>query len=556
MPPRPPHGDDRSTSHDVMASSPLKRVVGKGKGDEFDNDPATTSGARDQVDQVDSSPDSPTSRLMNRLAAIHMDTANAASDQGAETPRFSYRTHVRDVAPELAKQAKSELQQLGGDPSSSWASSRELDIGRQQEVFEALEQDTRMEKQLNDELASVVVGRLEAAKSCAEKILSVLQALATAERAYSKSLKAIGALKLTGDADGATLHQALTDFVELPSRVGAAHEKSTESSQPPINLVRDLVAKLRESCTNMKQGSLRVEGDVDRSVKALKTSVEAHREVCKAFDALSDASKNAKSKLSSQKTRSIETDPWIAEGRIVERQAALRTAQASQRKYLATSFARVGELEQQRITVTSTALSNAVETMMCSIASDLQEAADAALASLSAIDGDADLSSFNSMARDIDMSSRQVDLIDYLWRQVERSSEIVRQGPVKRLVGCSWTNGHAVLTRAGFLHWFKTETEEEWSFGSGPTVSMNLPRCDFELGDAPSWRLTESTAGAWWGSKVHGQTMSTADVDSCMEWTASLKETIQGYVHMTVARLHARSLTRSRNNNNNNNRFQ
>lgn len=100
---------------------------------------------------------------------------------------------------------------------------------------------------------------------------------------------------------------------------------------------------------------------------------------------------------------------------------------------------------------------------------------------------------------------------------------------MKRLVGCSWANGHAVLTRAGFLHWFKTERGEDWSFGSGPIVSINLPRCEFELGDAPSWRLLESTASSWWGSKVVGQTYSTSNVDSCMEWTASLKEMIQGF---------------------------
>lgn len=525
-------------------SSPSKRVpAGEGELEaEKGRQNSSTSG---EPTTEKSPPESPTSRLMNRLAKIHMDTAEQ-SEKDAETPRrFSYRTHIAEKGPELAQQAKSELAPLG-DPSS-W-SSRELDIGRQQEVFEALEQDTQLEKQLNDEMASVVIGRLETAKSCAEKILSVLQALATAERAYSKSLKAIGALKLTGDADGATLKEALTDFVELPSRIGAAHEKATQSSQPPINLVRDLVGKLRESCTDLRQGSLRVQGDVDRSIKALKQGVEAHREVCKALDATTVASSSNPSPKSrfpfssqfsaGQKTRSIETDPWIAEGRIVERQAALRTAQASQRKYLAEAFGRVGELERQRIAVSSTALCNAVEQMMCSIGSDLQDAADAALASLSAIDGDADLASFNSMATDstrggADLSSRQVDLIGYLWRQVQRSSEIVRQGPVKRLVGCSWASGHAVLTRAGFLHWFKTEESGDggdWSFGSGPVVSINLPRCEFELGDAPSWRLLESTAGSWWGGKVAGrQTYSTADVDSCMEWTASLREMITSF---------------------------
>ena len=421
---------------------------------------------------------------------------------------------------------------MGAEPG---VVAHDIDDDGVQSVVEALEKDAALEKELNTEMASVVIDRLETAKSCAEKILSVLQALATAERAYSKSLKAIGSLTLTGEADGSTLREALTDFVALPARVGAAHEKATQSSQPPINLVRDLVGKLREACTNVRQGSLRVQGDVEKSAKAVKLGVESHREVCRAFDAATAATKAnsyARNVFSSHKSRSIETDPWIAEVRVVERRAALRVAQVAQRAYLADAFQRVEDFERQRITVTSTALSNAVENMMYSVGKDLQDGADAVLATLSAIDGEADLAAFRHMAgetiqRGEHLSSRQAEMIGCMWRHVEGSAEIVRQGPVKRLVGCSWAGGHAVLTRSGFLHWFKAEKGEAWSFGSGPVVSINLTRCQFELGDAPSWRLLESTAGSWWGSKVAGQTYSTTDVDSCMEWTASLKEMIE-----------------------------
>jgi hypothetical protein len=506
----------------MTTSSSSRCVAGR------DEEPSTAANRNHDDDKAQTqAPASPTSRLLNRIAALRdMETASAE-------PRryFSYRTDIARNS-DLANAAREELVGVGAQMDST---THDLDIGRQQEVFETLEKDTELEKELNSEMASVVISRLEKAKSCAEKILSVLQALATAERAYAKSLKAIGSLTLTGEADGATLRAALADFVELPSRIGAAYEKATLSSQPPINLVRDLVGKLREACMNLRQGSLRVQGDVDKSIQTLKRAVESHREVCKAFDASVAASKaSSRNTLASQKTRSIESDPWIAEGRIVERQAGLRMAQAQQRKYLADAFRRVGDFERQRITVTSTALTNAVEQMMCSISFDLQSGADAVLGALAAIDGEADLDAFTGMAADSirggeHISSRQADLIGYLWRQVERSSEIVRQGPVKRLVGCSWANGHAVLTRAGFLHWFKTETGEDWSFESGPIVSINLPRCEFELGDAPSWRLLESTAGSWWGSKVVGQTYSTSNVDSCMEWTASLKEIIQGF---------------------------
>ncbi len=503
----------------MATTSPSKGAAGR-----EESEPSTVANRNPATTPA---PDSPTSRLLNRIAALR--NIDAAS---AEPRRvFSYRTDICRNS-DLANAAREELVGVGAQADSA---THDVDIGRQQEVFDTLEQDTEMEKELNNEMASVVITRLETAKSSAEKILSVLQALATAERGYAKSLKAIGSLTLTGDADGATLRGALTDFVDLPSRIGAAHEKATHSSQPPINLVRDLVGKLRDACMNLRQGSLRVQGDVDKSIQTLKRAVESHREVCKAFDASVAAAKtNSRNAFASQKARSIESDPWIAEGRIVERQAGLRMAQAQQRKYLADAFGRVGDFERQRITVTSTALTNAVEQMMCSVSSELQSDADAVLGALCAIDGEADLDAFNGMAADSirggeHLSVRQADFIGYLWKQVERSSEIVRQGPVKRLVGCSWANGHAVLTRAGFLHWFKTERGEDWSFGSGPIVSINLPRCEFELGDAPSWRLLESTASSWWGSKVVGQTYSTSNVDSCMEWTASLKEMIQGF---------------------------
>ena len=493
---------------------------------------------KDERAALDDEPDSPTSRLMNRIAAIKLNNEELGTSPNGEK-KFRY---IDDIArnPALAQAARLDLQSGQATPTSPGDGlpfiSHDPDIDRQQEVCEALDRDTHLESQLNQEMASVVIGRVQSGRTSAEKVLSVLQAFASAERSYSKALISIGDLDLTGDADGATLREALADFVHLPKVIGGAHEKASQASQPPINLVRDLVAKLRDACVELRQGSLRVQSDVDASMKALKQAVAAHRDVCKAFD----ASILSKGRFS-VKSKNIEADPWIAEGRLVERQAGLRVAQASQRKWLSGAFRRVGELERQRITVTRMALINFVEQMGCSISSVFQDQAESVLSSLSAVNGESDLESFVSMAADSikggeSLSSRQSQMIQYLWRQLEGSGEIIRQGSVSRMeTNKTWSDGYAVLTRAGFLHWFKSSGEDEsaWCFSGGPQSSINISKCDFELCDAPSWRLTELTSGvrpiSWLGGHSVGQTYSTNNVDSCMDWAADLKEMISSY---------------------------
>lgn len=494
---------------------------------------AVGENGKNMDNQVDE-PDSPTSRLMNRIAAIKLNSEN--TDDMHRGKKFSY---IDDIArnPKLAHAARLESASGQGTPTHTSDSapflSHDPDIDRQRNVFEALDRDTDLESKLNQEMASVVIGRIQSGRASAEKILSILQAFASAERAYSKALNSIGALELVGDADGATLRDALDDFIRLPQLIGKAHDKASQTSHAPINLVRDLVGTLRNACTELQQGALRVQGDVDASVKSLKQAVEGHKDTCKAFDALI----LSKGKVMS-KPRSIEWDPWIAEGRVVERHAGLRNARASQRKYLAGAFRRVGEIERQRITVTKMALISCVEQLSCSISTQYQEDADAVFASLGAVNGERDLDSFGSMAADSTqggetLSARQSQMIQYLWRQLEGSSEIVRQGAVKRLEGGSWADGYAVLTRAGFLHWFRANDARIWSFDGGPSKSIHLSKCDFEPGDAPSWRLVECSSRmsgmSWWSNKPSGQTYQTDNIDSCMEWTVVLKEIIASY---------------------------
>lgn len=168
----------------------------------------------------------------------------------------------------------------------------------------------------------------------------------------------------------------------------------------------------------------------------------------------------------------------------------------------------------------------------------------AAATALAEVDCEADLEAFSAVAEDSmrngdALSSRQAEMVDHLWRELLGSAEIVRQGDVQLLDQGrgGWRNGYAVLTRAGFLHWFPARQQDgsegvqpsAWGADGGPTCSLNLARCEFEQGEAPCWRLIEGSSGGlngWLAGKGAAQTLRTKDVEACMDWTADVREVI------------------------------
>lgn len=61
----------------------------------------------------------------------------------------------------------------------------------------------------------------------------------------------------------------------------------------------------------------------------------------------------------------------------------------------------------------------------------------------------------------------------------------------------TWTDVHAVLTRAGFLHWFASPEDK------APLEGLALGRAQFEQGEAPVFNLTEG--GSRWLSGIKGK---------------------------------------------------
>lgn len=136
------------------------------------------------------------------------------------------------------------------------------------------------------------------------------------------------------------------------------------------------------------------------------------------------------------------------------------------------------------------------------------------------------------------LSARQAEATERLARDLLASAEIVRQGEMQRhhdpgaAAAGGWRAGYAVLTRAGFLHWFSAPRDGgppgAWGPAGEPSLGLNLARCAFDPGEAPVFRLVEAGGGGWLGPRARAQALRCADVEGCMDWAADLREAIAG----------------------------
>jgi hypothetical protein len=523
-------------------------------------------------------PDSPTSRLLLRAARRSLREA----EESSSTPerRFSF---LNDIArnPKLAAAARRELEAAqsgtpspiaaGGTgtftktPGSGGASTgghtlsnlshsstynnasgvtyfqHSSDVERQSILIAQLDTDAQEESKINQGMASVMLGRLQSGKTAAERVLSVLQAFASAEAGYARAMDALSGVALPGDADGPTLRAAMTEFSALPAALGGLHLGISEALQPEIKSVQRVVGELRAACNEIGLGTSSAQRSVDAARRGLKVALNAHRDACRAFDAALVDGQPVGSR-----SRSVEADPWVAEGRLVEKQAALQEAQTHQRMYLGGAFRRAGELERSRIAVACSALAALSELPRTAFMPEIAAAGENLAVALDAVDAEADLDAFsavagNSIKNGDALSSRQEQLVEDLWMELTSSAEIVRQGEVERYDAGknAWIRGYAVVTRAGFLHWFSAAESGgggggetaigAWGTCGGPSFSLNLARCEFEQGEAPAWRLIEGSSGrfnGWLGVNRQSLALKTMDVDAAMDWAADLRELI------------------------------
>jgi hypothetical protein len=329
-------------------------------------------------DRLVRDPDSPTSRLLVRAARRAMGGGGQGGDAAVDK-RFSYE---HDIArnPRLARAARAEIDAASGHASPASSGSgrgapggaaaggapffeHDGEIKRQAAAVRALVGDVEKESSINLGMGALLLGRLQSGRAAAERLLSVLQAFASAEAAYGRAMDAVAKISLAGDADGASLRAAVDAFSGLPMAAGAAHAAVAAALAGAVRAVQAVLADLRAACEEVEHGAQGAARGVDAARKGLKAALAAHHDACRAFDAAVAERQRQRAGGgggggggSAARQRGLDSDPWVAEGRLVEAQAAVQAAQTQQRRYLAVAFRRVGVLERRRVDAVRAAL--------------------------------------------------------------------------------------------------------------------------------------------------------------------------------------------------------
>ncbi|KAF6255933.1 hypothetical protein COO60DRAFT_1531877 [Scenedesmus sp. NREL 46B-D3] len=122
------------------------------------------------------------------------------------------------------------------------------------------------------------------------------------------------------------------------------------------------------------------------------------------------------------------------------------------------------------------------------------------------------------------LAARQAEAVCCVSQELFCSPEIIRQGTMElwQPKSSSWGGAHFVLTRAGFLHWFRSMDDV-----APQEPPLNLCRCSFEAGAAPVFHLVEAGSGGWLvGRGSRKITLQAASVEECCEWAIALRESI------------------------------
>jgi len=194
-----------------------------------------------------------------------------------------------------------------------------------------------------------------------------------------------------------------------------------------------------------------------------------------------------------------------------------------------------------------------------------------------AMDCDGDMDGFTQIAAQScasadALSARQAETLEILYRDWTTSPEILKQGIMDIYVeNYNYNNGgggggrgrgmwqpvRCILTRAGVLHWAKptlvsdqegkllgsSDSDNDNNNGEGAfnrrnsgtassavgggvvQGSMSLARASFDAGEAPIFRLVE-TSGGFFGGKSTKVTLRAPSTEECMQWAIDLREVI------------------------------
>ncbi|GFH30688.1 PH domain-containing protein, partial [Haematococcus lacustris] len=220
-----------------------------------------------------------------------------------------------------------------------------------------------------------------------------------------------------------------------------------------------------------------------------------------------------------------------------QEQQGLQRWQDKERSFLNTAFSQAKDLEAARLELVQQVLATASEVYQAAalpLQPELQRMAQACAApcvwgTLGADQAGQQLSELTKAAATASeaagmLAARQAESMQAASAELFCSPEIVFQGPLELWEEAAgrWQPGHAVLTRAGFLHWLR---------GDGclpPACSIALARAQLESSQPPLITLNAgpSQQAAGWGVlgsllgalRVRRLTLRAPSTDSCCEW--------------------------------------
>ena len=462
-------------------------------------------------------------------------TSSSGSHSGSVPKPFNYLSDIVNN-PELAYAARAEADGvMPSPPRGAKGSSYDpppppllhiSEIDRQTAALQDLDEDTVEESKINVGIAQVMLQRLHSGKTACEKVLGVLAGVSSAEATSARAILSAAKVHLAGSCDGPSLFQAATEFSKLPECIGSERMALAASLNEAVAPLQSLATDVRRASEEITIGTNSAQKAVDTARKALRSALLAHREACRLYD---EATAKAGGRTPRGGLSSVDSDPWLSEGRLVFEQFALQRAQHDQRGYLASAFNRVGDLECRRVKVEKLALKVFIDAYR---GGTHEVGYLEALVDL--INCDTDLDEFRSIAaRSIkladSLSLRQLEALEKLSRDLASSPEIMKQGLMELWDTHQgrWHPVRCVLTRAGFLHWMPPPIVGDGEKMGRVQGSINLGKSSFEGGEAPIFKIVQRGGGLLFGGgTTKSLTLRASTVDESMQWAVDIKETI------------------------------
>lgn len=384
----------------------------------------------------------------------------------------------------------------------------------------AIEEDVGEEVQVMQELVALLLERITSGQRSLEGLLALLQATATAESGYLAALSIAADLPNPMEADATHLGSVLKGLKALPETLYDSHTKVHQQLQGAVKLVEQLVDSYTRASVELTSRSKAIQKGIRGMRRSLQQTFIAHKAACETLDQL------AADRPHGRGVKSLDLDPWATEGRIVRAHQHLQNYQDQGRNFLAEAFTLLYALEAKKVDVVQEAAAILLQAYggMASASPDCLTTIKNLISSQAPQEELRELQEAANSSRETaeKLAAKQSESVRVACDELFCSPEIVRQGEMMWWDPHSsrWNPSHFVLTRAGFLHWFRSVEDVERLDG------LNLSRCQFEQGKAPVFNMVESGTGGWLLPRTRKITLQAPSVEDCCEWAIAIREEI------------------------------